>query len=209
MKVKDHWETVYTTKAPTELSWFQSEPTVSLRLIQNVAPSAETAIIDVGGGASTLVDGLLSSRYRNITVLDIAAAGLAHARARLGRSSSMVQWICADVLRAQLPAAGFDVWHDRAVFHFLTSPEDRRAYVEQVAGAVRQNGHVIVGAFAEDGPMRCSGLEVARYTAARLHAQFGAAFDLIDSVREEHITPSGARQSFQYCLCTLRRTAPR
>jgi ubiquinone/menaquinone biosynthesis C-methylase UbiE len=207
MNSKEHWQLIYTTKAPTELSWFQHEPTRSLHLIQAVAPEREAAIIDVGGGASTLVDSLIASGYHNISVLDIAPAGLAHARERLGTSAGGVQWICSDVVQTELPARSFDVWHDRAVFHFLTSAEDRRRYVAQVARAVRPDGYVIVATFAFDGPARCSGLEVMRYGAAELHAEFGAAFELLDSVREEHVTPSGARQAFQYCLCAFRPAA--
>jgi 2-polyprenyl-3-methyl-5-hydroxy-6-metoxy-1,4-benzoquinol methylase len=203
LDTKTHWESIYASKAPDEVSWFQREPKVSLRLIRTVAPSREAAIIDVGGGASNLVDKLIAAGYRNITVLDIASAGLAHAQARLGDSSRDVRWICGDLLQVRLPFQAFDAWHDRAVFHFLTSPKERRAYVEQVMHAVRPNGHVVISTFAEDGPTRCSGLDVARYSAADLHAEFGKAFKLIDTVREQHVAPSGVRQSFQYCVCTF------
>jgi 2-polyprenyl-3-methyl-5-hydroxy-6-metoxy-1,4-benzoquinol methylase len=207
MDSKKHWESIYTAKAPDEVSWFQREPKISLQLIRRVAPGREAAIIDVGGGASNLVDSLISSGYRNITVLDIALAGLSHAQTRLGRFGRDVRWICTDILQSELPIRSYDVWHDRAVFHFLTSPQDRKAYVEQVARAVRPNGYVIVATFAEDGPTRCSGLDVTRYNADNLHAEFGSEFKLIDSLREEHITPSGAGQSFQYCLCTFKPAA--
>lgn len=207
MTPKEHWESIYASRKPDEVSWFQPRPAVSLELIRRVAPRREAAIIDVGGGASTLVDALLSSGYRRVTVSDISAAGLRHAEQRLGAAGAQVAWRCADILDDDLPPAAFDVWHDRAVFHFLTSSADRHRYVAQVARAVRPNGHVIVATFAEDGPPRCSGLDVVRYSAADLHAQFGAQFELIEKVREEHRTPSGSRQAFQYCLCAYRPVA--
>jgi SAM-dependent methyltransferase len=179
---------------------------VSLGLIRSVAPNPDAAIIDVGGGASTLVDALLALRFTNVTVSDISAAGLHHAQERLGSAAQSVAWRCADILEDGLPSA-FDVWHDRAVFHFLTSPEDRRKYVAQVRRALRPNGYVIIATFAEDGPQRCSGLPVVRYSAAALHAEFGERFELIDKVREEHVTPGGLRQAFQYCLCSYRPAA--
>jgi SAM-dependent methyltransferase len=207
MTPKEHWESIYASKSPDQVSWFQPRPTVSLDLIRRVAPRTDAAIIDVGGGASTLVDALLSLGYSRVTVSDIAAAGLRHAQARLGAAAGSAAWRCADVLEDPFPSAAFDVWHDRAVFHFLTSPADRVRYVAQVARAVRPNGHVIIGTFADDGPQRCSGLQVARYSAAELHAEFGPRFELIDKIREEHVTPSGSRQSFQYCLCAYRPAA--
>lgn len=207
MTPKEHWESIYRSKAPDQVSWFQPRPTVSLDLIRRVAPRIDAAIFDVGGGASTLVDTLLSMGYTRVTVSDIAAAGLRHAQARLGAAAGSVTWRCADVLDDPLPSATFDVWHDRAVFHFLTSPADRARYVAQVAHAVRPNGSVIIGTFADDGPQRCSGLDVVRYSAAGLHAEFGHHFELIDKIREEHVTPGGSRQFFQYCLCAYRAAA--
>jgi len=176
---------------------------LSLELIRRVAPKADAAIIDVGGGASTLADALVSSGYTRLTVTDIAAAGLHHAQQRLGAAAASIEWRCADVLTDELPPASFDVWHDRAVFQFLTSAEERQRYVAQVARAVRPDGYVIVATFAKDGPHRCSGLEVTRYSASTLHAEFGARFALLDEAREEHVTASGSRQSFQYCLCSV------
>lgn len=201
MDPKSYWEQVYRTKGPDQVSWFQPEATLSLELIQQVAPARDSAIIDVGAGASTLVDGLLIAGYGRITVLDLSPAALAQAQQRLPNAAGSVVWREADVLTADLPAAAFDVWHDRAVFHFLTSAADRARYVAQVRHAVRSGGYVLVATFAEDGPTRCSGLDVARYSPDALHSEFGSDFRLVDSRREEHDTPWGARQAFTYCLC--------
>jgi len=200
---KAHWEHVYQTKRVDEVSWFQRQATVSLELIRRAAPEPTARIIDVGGGASTLVDGLLNAGYSNVTVLDISAKALGEARTRLDEAASRVHWMEADVLTAALPESQFDLWHDRAVFHFLTQQNDRAAYINQVRRAVRPGGHVLVATFAEDGPTSCSGLSVARYSAASLHETFGSEFQFVASVREEHRTPGGARQSFVYCLCRL------
>ena len=190
---RTHWETVYQTHNPTEVSWFQPEARLSLDLIRASAPSLRNRIIDVGGGASTLVDGLLESGYID----------LAKARQRLGGQASRVLWVEADALTDTLPAASFDVWHDRAVFHFLTRPAERRRYVEQVRRVVRPGGHVLVATFADDGPTHCSGLPVERYGSATLHGKFGSDFRLIASHREEHLTPAGKLQPFVYCLCVF------
>lgn len=200
MADKNHWEQVYRTKNPQAVSWFQPEAAVSLRLIR-AATDNRAAVIDVGGGASTLVDGLLDAGYRDLTVLDLSGAALTAARARLGPRAAGVHWLEADVLPAPLPAQAYDVWHDRAVFHFLTAAEDRAAYVRQVLHAVRPGGHVIVASFAEDGPRQCSGLPVMRYAPGELHAQFGAPFELLHHEREAHQTPGGTVQQFVYCFC--------
>lgn len=201
MNPKEHWDAVYRTRATTEVSWFQPEARLSLQLIQRAAPLRSAPIIDVGGGASLLVDGLLAAGYHQLTVLDLSVAALDHARHRLGPAAARVEWREADVLTAQLPAASYAVWHDRAVFHFLTSAADRARYVAQVRHAVRPGAHVLVATFAPDGPTRCSGLEVSRYSAESLHGEFGHDFELLTSVSEEHLTPSGAQQAFVYCLC--------
>jgi SAM-dependent methyltransferase len=198
-----HWDTIYRTKPPHQLSWFQAEPRTSLDLIRRAVPDVNAAIIDVGGGASTLVDRLLSAGYRRLTVLDLSPSALETARGRLGPRAGDVTWMEADVLTADLPPGHFDLWHDRAVFHFLTAAADRARYVDQVRTALRPGGHVIVATFADDGPTRCSGLPVVRYTPAGLAEEFGAAFRLADSAREEHITPSGVRQAFAYALCRM------
>ncbi|MDD5250888.1 MAG: class I SAM-dependent methyltransferase [Rhodocyclaceae bacterium] len=201
MPSKEHWERVYATKPVDAVSWFQEHAEQSVRLIQDAGVALDASIIDVGGGASTLVDDLLQRGYSSLTVLDLSAAALAAAQRRLGARAGEVRWIEADVTRAALPFQAYDVWHDRAVFHFLTSPADRHAYVEAVLRAVKPGGHVIVATFAEDGPTQCSGLPVMRYGANELHAEFGAPFTLLRHEREEHRTPSGAVQKFIYCYC--------
>lgn len=201
MQPKDHWERVYSTKATDAVSWFQEHAEHSLRLIQRTDVPLSAAIIDVGGGASTLVDDLLAGGYSNLTVLDLSAAALAAAKRRLGALSSNVQWLEANITNVSLPANAYDVWHDRAVFHFLTDPEERRAYVQTVLRAVKPGGYVIVATFAEDGPTQCSGLPVMRYSANELHAQFGESFALLQQEKEAHRTPSGGIQQFVYCYC--------
>ena len=204
MDRQSHWENVYSAKAPNEVSWFQPEAVLSLGLIGQAAPARESSIIDVGAGASRLVDGLLERGYRSITVLDVSAAALDHARRRLATvfpdATDSVVWHNADILTAELPASEFDVWHDRAVFHFLTDAADRAAYVAQVRRSLRPHGYVIIATFAEDGPTRCSGLDVHRYSPDALQHEFGGDFRLVESRREEHHTPWEAMQAFTYCL---------
>jgi len=204
----EHWEQVYRTKGPDQVSWFQAEARLSRELIAVTAPDRNAAIIDIGAGASTLVDGLLGLGYRQVTVLDLSSTALELAKARLGPAAGGVTWQAADVLTAQLPEQAFDVWHDRAVFHFLTDASERLRYVAQVRHAVRPGGIVIIATFAEDGPLRCSGLEVARYAPSALQAQLGADFRLLESHREVHTTPSGATQAFTYCVCRLTSAEP-
>ncbi len=206
MDRKEHWEAVYRTKRPTEVSWYQSEADLSSRLIQEIAPDRSVPIIDVGGGASVLVSQLASAGYTDLTVLDLAGAAIAAAQAMLGPRAAGVRWIEADILEATLPAGGYQVWHDRAVFHFLVDAGARAAYVAQVRRAVPPGGHVLVATFAEDGPTRCSGLDVMRYSPTSLHAAFGAGFQYLTAQREEHRTPGGSVQAFTYCLC--RRVDP-
>lgn len=201
MQSKNHWETVYGTKAPAEVSWFQEHAELSLKLIQDAHIHTTAAIIDVGGGASVFVDDLLAHGYEHVTVLDISGAALVTARARLGDRADKVRWLESDILGAELPHHGYDVWHDRAVFHFLTSPEERQAYVETVLRAVKPGGLVLVATFAEDGPTECSGLPVMRYSADELHDEFGEPFLLMGHEKESHTTPAGKVQQFVYCLC--------
>jgi ubiquinone/menaquinone biosynthesis C-methylase UbiE len=200
---KAHWETIYRTKRPDQVSWFQREATLSLALIRKIEPRPTARIIDVGGGASTLIDGLLHAGYRNLTVLDLSSTALAEVRRRLGPEGADVTWLEADVLDATLPSATFDVWHDRAVFHFLIAADERARYVEQAQRAMRPGGYVVVATFAHDGPTYCSGLPVARYTPASLHQELGPGFRLLQSAREEHMTPAGGIQPFVYCLCQV------
>ena len=201
MDRKAHWERVYETKAATEVSWFQTQADVSRELIESAAPDRGVAIIDVGGGASVLVDDLLTAGYARLTVLDISRAALDQARARLGARAETVTWLDADALTAPLPPSAFDVWHDRAVFHFLTDAADRRQYVEQVRHALKPGGVIVIGTFAEDGPLKCSGLDVARYSAEQLVAELGAGFTMVTSRRHEHTTPWGATQAFTFVVC--------
>jgi 2-polyprenyl-3-methyl-5-hydroxy-6-metoxy-1,4-benzoquinol methylase len=201
MQGKDHWERVYVTKPAETVSWCQQHAERSLRLIAATGAGHSAHIIDVGGGASTLVDDLLAQGYTNITVLDLSAAALLAAQQRLGERGKGVEWLQADITTATLPEHAYDVWHDRAVFHFLTSPEDRAAYLRAVMRAVKPGGHVIVATFAEDGPTQCSGLPVVRYSPAELHAQFGKPFELLRQEREDHHSPSGTVQKFIYCYC--------
>jgi ubiquinone/menaquinone biosynthesis C-methylase UbiE len=201
MQSKDHWEKVYSTKATDAVSWFQPHADLSLDIIRSTGVGRDAGIIDVGGGASTLVDDLVANGYTDLTVLDLSGAALNAARKRLGAQESKVRWIEADITKADLPANRYDIWHDRAVFHFLTDPADRIAYVNTVLRSVKPGGHVIVATFGTDGPLQCSGLPVMRYSADELHDQFGAAFQLLDHREEKHHTPSGAVQQFVYCYC--------
>ena len=208
MSLQEHWERIYRATPPTEVSWYQPEARLSLELIRRVAMDLDAPIIDVGGGASTLVDGLLDAGYRAVTVLDLAPAALELAKQRLGDRGSRVTWMATDVLQTRLPAGLYAVWHDRAVFHFLTDLRDRARYMAQVEHAVRLGGHVIVASFGPEGPVRCSGLDVVRYTPDSMHAEFGNRFRLLDSVEEEHRTPGGAVQKFVYCLCRVEGERP-
>lgn len=203
MDRRAHWDRVYTTKAPDAVSWFQPSPVRSLALLDDVGLTPDSRLIDVGGGDSTLVDALLARRMRHVTVLDISEAALARARARVGAQGSEVQWIAADVTSVALPAAAFDVWHDRAVFHFLTDAADRARYVANLGRAVRPGGAVVMATFAPEGPLRCSGLDVVRYAPAELAAALGDSFELLRSEHDVHRTPSGAAQPFTYVM--LRR----
>lgn len=203
MTTKAHWESVYQSKATHEVSWYRPHLDVSLRLIEAAAPDRASAIIDVGGGEATLVDDLVRRGYRDVTVLDVSQVAIDVAKRRLGAAAASVNWITGDITQIELATARYDLWHDRAVFHFLTDAEDRAAYVRQVARAVKPGGHVIVATFGPEGPEKCSGLDVVRYDPASLHGQFGAKFLLLDSVTELHETPWGTPQQFMYCFCRV------
>jgi ubiquinone/menaquinone biosynthesis C-methylase UbiE len=190
---------VYATKPTDRVSWYQPHAEISLALIASTGLPSEAAIIDIGGGASTLVDDLLQAGYQNISVLDIATAALQKNRDRLGNTAARVHWIEGDITRTAFPDNAFDLWHDRAVFHFLTEGADRQAYVRAASRAIKPGGHLIVATFAEDGPQQCSGLPVARYSAAALHAEFSRAFQLIETRHEAHRTPFATEQRFVYC----------
>lgn len=207
MDPKAHWEKVYRTKRPNEVSWYRPHLEVSLQLIEEASPNRDAQIIDVGGGESTLVDDLLTRGYRNLSVLDVSLTALDVAKQRLGDSAHRVNWLCGDVTRIALTRHQYDVWHDRAVFHFLTEPTDRAAYVRQVARAVKPGGHVIVATFGPEGPTQCSGLNVVRYDPGALHSEFGASFQLVKHLTELHQTPAGSIQQFTYCYCNLSSAA--
>jgi ubiquinone/menaquinone biosynthesis C-methylase UbiE len=206
MRNKDHWEAVYAKTPVDAVSWFQLHADQSVGLIQDTGLPKSAALIDIGGGASMLVDDLLAQGYTDLSVLDLSGAALASAQQRLGTEAQRVRWLVGDITEIELPAQSYDLWHDRAVFHFLTTSEQRQAYVRAVLRAVKPGGHVIVATFAEDGPTQCSGLPVVRYSPDGLHAEFGVPFTLLRHEEEEHRTPGGGIQKFIYCYC--RKDAP-
>jgi SAM-dependent methyltransferase len=203
MDQQSHWDKIYRQRAADRVSWYQPHLEESLALIEQAGAGPFASIIDVGAGESTLVDDLLVRGYFNLTVLDISQAAIAATRKRLLDAAKRVHWLVADVTRAELATSAYDVWHDRAVFHFLTVAAERRAYVQQVIRSVKRGGHVIISSFGPDGPTQCSGLEVVRYDAESLHTEFGANFQLISSSRQIHETPFGTTQQFLYCHCVL------
>lgn len=203
MNSQTHWERIYAEKAPDAVSWYRPHLETSLALIEQISPDRSASIIDVGGGESTLVDDVLARGYENITILDISQTAIDANRRRLGMEAECVKWLAADICKIELEPSAYDVWHDRAVFHFLTEAHDRTAYVGQVARAVRRGGHVIVSTFGPEGPMKCSGLDVVRYDAQSLHKEFGINFRLVESSKELHQTPFGTVQQFLYCHCRL------
>lgn len=199
-----HWEEVYLQKSSTSVSWYRDHLDVSLRLLRESGLDAASRVIDVGGGASTLVDDLLGLGVGTMTVLDLSAASLQVAQARLGARAELVAWLTGDATRHSLPEAAFTHWHDRAVLHFLTDEQEIRAYATQAAHAVAPGGHAVIGGFAPDGPERCSGLPVVRRSAEDIAAALGPAFHLVTAATERHLTPGGIAQSFAYAL--FRRT---
>ena len=200
MSRTSHWQQVYETKPVTEVSWFQDHADRSLSLIRESSVGPKASIIDVGGGASTLVDDLLLQGFERVTVLDVADAALEEGKRRLGLSAARVAWIVGDITVVALPESTYDFWHDRAVFHFLVDPSHRAAYVAAALRALRPSGYLMVATFADDGPTRCSGLPTMRYSGSQLHAEFGSSFQLIKQMREIHQAPSGTAQAFTYCL---------
>lgn len=193
---QSHWQTVYQTKGERHVSWFEEIPAISLDLIHATGLKAGASVVDIGGGASRLADCLLDEGFA-VTVLDISEKALATSRDRLGQGADRISWVIADAT-AWRPDKSYDIWHDRAAFHFLTTPGDREAYAATVRNTVRPGGHVIIGTFAPDGPERCSGLVVVRHDAASIGQLLGPVFGLIESRRHEHRTPSGATQRFQF-----------
>ena len=203
MDTKTHWEKVYTTKAPDAVSWYRAHLETSLTLIEQAADAKSASIIDVGAGESTLVDDLLLRGYKNLTILDVSPTAIEITKKRLGPTSEQVCWLIGDIIEIELEPYAYDVWHDRAVFHFLTTSERRLAYVRQVTRAVKPGGHVIISTFGPEGPIKCSGLEVMRYDAESLHDEFGGRFRLLESSKELHQTPFGTTQQFLYCYCRI------
>jgi 2-polyprenyl-3-methyl-5-hydroxy-6-metoxy-1,4-benzoquinol methylase len=203
MDAQTHWENIYGKKAANAVSWYRPHLEKSLELIEHAAHGPSASIIDVGGGESTLVDDLVALRYRNITILDISQTAIDVTKKRLGSSSENIHWLIGDITSAELEPCSYDVWHDRAVFHFLTAADARTAYVRQVAKAVKAGGYVIVSTFGPEGPTKCSGLDVVRYDAESLHEEFGIRFQLLGSSMELHQTPFGTTQQFLYCFCRV------
>ena len=196
---KEHWETVYRTKAPTEVSWYQAHLEKSLELMLHSGVHKEGNIIDVGAGASTLVDDLLAKGFEHVTVLDISSDAIRSAKSRLGGCANKITWLEGDINKVTLPHHFYDVWYDRALFHFLTSKQDRQRYVEQARRSLKGNGHLIMATFALTGPPRCSGLDVVRYSPESILAELGRDFILLDALNETHATPFDTKQEFIYC----------
>lgn len=203
MDARTHWEKIYSTKAPDQVSWYRPHLQTSIALIERSANDCSAAIIDVGGRESTLVDDLLARGFQNVTALDVSEVAIKQAKTRLGQAAERVHWLVADITQVELEPRAYDVWHDRAVFHFLADSQQRAAYVRQAARSVKPGGHVIVSTFGPEGPTKCSGLDVVRYDADSLHHEFGTRFRLVESSKELHRTPFGATQQFLYCLCKV------
>lgn len=203
MTERDHWESLYRRKGPDEVSWYRPHLERSLAFFAQAALPRTAAIVDVGGGASTLVDDLLDRGYEDVTVLDISASALTLAKERLGARAGAVTWLTGDVTSMTLPERRFDFWHDRAVFHFLTEPSARQRYLGALRCSLRAGGHVVVATFGPHGPERCSGLPVARYDAGEIHREFGDRFRKVGSATEVHQTPWGVEQEFVYCYCRM------
>lgn len=196
---QSHWQNVYTKKGENEVSWFQESPAPSLELIAQVGATPASAIIDIGGGASRLVDNLADRGFQDVTVLDLSEAALEAAKGRLGKRAGGINWIVADATIWE-PQKAYDIWHDRAAFHFLTEDRDRAAYVARLERALKVGGYAIIATFALDGPERCSGLPVVRYDPASLGQTLGHMFELADARRHVHATPWGSDQAFQFSV---------
>lgn len=201
MNKKAHWENIYSTKQATQVSWYREHLENSLQIILQTGVEKNAAIIDVGGGSSTLADDLLENGFADVSVLDISGKAIEKSKERLGKNARKIEWIEADITNVSLPENHYDLWHDRAVFHFLTSAEDRRKYVELVMRSLKVGGHIIVASFGLEGPVKCSGLDVVRYSPETMHDEFGSEFELVKSLKETHRTPFGTTQEFTYCYC--------
>ena len=199
MDRKMHWETIYQTKSPSKVSWYQERPIKSLQLIKEMGVHKDAQVIDIGGGASSLADHLLNAGYKHVTVLDISAKALENSKQRLGKQAKEIQWMVGDITQVDLPSGSYDIWHDRAVFHFLTQAEDRKRYVDVLGKSLKPGGHLIIATFAADGPPKCSGLDVMRYSADGLRRELGEKFRLVKSLDEVHQTPFDTQQKFVFC----------
>ena len=196
---KTHWQNIYKEKNPLEVSWYQKKPNLSLDLIRKTGVSSNDAIIDVGGGSSILVDYLLKEGFKNLSVLDISENSLASARERLGDDANSIEWIETDITEFK-PLQKFSVWHDRAVFHFLTGKSDRKKYVEVLKEGLHSGGYLVIAAFSIGGPKKCSGLDIVQYDAIKLFAELGNNFELVEEKKEIHVTPTNKKQNFTYFL---------
>ncbi len=195
---KAHWDTIYQTKTAEEVSWFQAYPTTSMEFLSLFALPFTANIIDIGGGDSYFVDALLDKGYQNIWVLDISANAIERAKKRLGEKAANVNWIVSDITAFE-PTVSFDFWHDRAAFHFLTTEEKINKYVSIAEGAIKKDGYLILGTFSENGPAKCSGLDIQQYSEASMSKRFETAFNRIKCIQEDHITPFNTRQNFLFC----------
>lgn len=198
MATKAYWESVYRRNSANEVSWYRLHLEESVKLIQQAAPDCSAAIIDVGGGESTLVDDLLTLGYQNVSVLDISSGAIQATQQRLGKAASTVEWLVGDITKATLPNQRYAVWHDRAVFHFLVNPAQQAAYIQQILNSLTKDGHLVMAVFGPDSPKQCSGLEVVRHDIELLCKHVGPKFELINHSLEEHHTPRGKTQQFLY-----------
>ena len=201
MSNRTHWETIYSKKKPNQVSWYRKHLDNSLKMILQTNVSKEKAIIDIGGGNSTLVDDLIENGFADISVLDISSKAIEESKKRLKHRAGNIDWIEADITKVALPENKYDVWHDRAVFHFLTSSDDREKYIDLVMRSLKIGGHIIVASFGLNGPQKCSGLDVVRYSPETMHDEFGEHFKLVKSATEIHETPFETTQEFIYCYC--------
>ena len=199
MSRREHWEKVYTSKPPDRLGWYKPRLQTSLEWITALGLDLDAPIIDIGGGTSTLVDDLLDHGYSALTVLDLAQPALDLIKARLGERGAAVAWLCGDITEIELPEDAYALWHDRAVFHFLTEPTDRDRYLDNLNRALRPGGHLVIGTFAPEAPPRCSGLPVQRYDLDLIRETLGDEFELKRHKKEMHVTPGGVEQMYLYC----------
>lgn len=199
MPNSDHWEKVYKTKNTDEVSWFLPKPTLSLDLIKKLSVNLDDFIIDIGAGASNLVDELITSNFKNVSIMDISQTALEHTKNRLKDKGSKIEFLVGDITKITLPKNKYNIWHDRAVFHFLTQQEQRNDYIAQLKSSLAKNSNIIIATFSKSGPQKCSGLDVIRYDPKSLSEELGSDFELIEYVHESHETPSGNIQDFVYC----------